>query len=189
MNLTNLRLRFPSGFLSCLFCLASTIILGSGCEIAQQVEPVGRSALADSLLSIFEQATTAVSERRYPEFLRLVDPDERRQLEEMVAQYGYSSIKAYLDQQMHGWPNLDTLTLTGFVSDGTHARITFEGNGSNFGLKRSVRYTIVMLRLTPDGWLLTAMTSIEKDAEDQFGNRLTYHETELPTKLRFPRPF
>lgn len=156
--------------------------------MAHRVEPAGKSALSDSVLSVFEQAAAAVAEKRYPDFLKMVDPDERQQLEVMVAKYGYSSIKAYLDQQMHGWPNTDTLILTGFISNSSHARITFEGNGSNFGQERSIRYTIVMLRLTPEGWRLVAMTSIEKDAEDRFGNRLTYHETDLPTKLRFPRP-
>lgn len=172
-------------FFLCFSCL---ILFGSSCKTGREAESVEESALTDSLLSIIDQVTTAVNDQRYPDFLELVDPDERGELEKMVTRYGYSSVKAYLDQQMHGWPNTDTLTLADLVWDSTHARLTFEGNGASFGLRPTIRYTIMMLRHTSDGWRLTAMTSIEKEAEDRYGNRLTYHETELPSKLRFPRP-
>ena len=171
-----------------LLAVVGLLCLMASCETAQAPRSAVNSAMADSLISVVDRATTAVTDRRYPDFLKLVDPIERGQLERIVSQYGYSSLKAYLDQQMHGWPNTDTLVLADLVSDSTHARITFTGNGNKLGQKPTIRYTIVMLRLTSEGWRLAAMTSIEKDAEDMYGNQMTYHETELPTKLRFPRP-
>ena len=164
------------------------LLLIFGCESAHRPKLVANSAMVDSLVSIVDQATTAVADRRYPDFLELIDPHERGGLDRIVKAHGYSSLKTYLDQQMHGWPNTDTLILADFVADSTHARITFAGNGSDFGRRATIRYTIVMLRQTHVGWRVTAMTSLEKDASDQYGNPLTYHETELPLKLRFPRP-
>lgn len=170
-----------------LWPLLFLFLLAQCSEKQVQLHSVG-TALADSLEAVVDRAMLAVEEKRYPDFMMLIDPNERPALEKMVNRQGYSSIKAYLDQQIHGWPHTDTLVVTDLVWDTAYARITFAGAGTNFGRKPTVRYTIVMLRLTTRGWRLTAMTSFEKAAYDQYGNRLTYHETELPSKLRFPRP-
>ena len=92
-----------------------------GCQATHSPELVANSAVVDSLISVIDQATTAVADRRYPDFLELIDPHERGGLVKIVNAHGYSSLKTYLDQQMHGWPNTDTLVLADFVTDGTHA--------------------------------------------------------------------
>jgi hypothetical protein len=147
-----------------------------------------RTALADSLVAVVDRAMAAVEQQRFPDFMQLIDPKVRPELDRMVTRQGYSSLKAYLAQQMHGWPQTDTLVVTDLVWDTAYARITFSGAGTKYGRKPTVRYTIVMLKLTQQGWRMNAMTSFEKEAYDQYGNRLTFHETELPSKLRFPRP-
>ena len=47
-----------------------------GCQAARSPELVANSAIVDSLISVIDQATTAVADRRYPDFLELIDPHD-----------------------------------------------------------------------------------------------------------------
>lgn len=164
------------------------ISLGRGCGDPEGVVSVD-TPQADSLLQIFREITASVNEQRFQDFMLLVDPDERQELDQIVEKHGYSSIKAYLRRQMHGWPNPDTLTLSELVSDEFYARMTFIGQGDRLGGGDGiVKYTFIMLKRSEAGWLLAGMSSLEQEEVDRYGHPMTFHETDLPAALRFPRP-
>ncbi len=169
--------------------------LGRGCydsddgSIVDSRAEIGEIAMADSLLQIFREITASVNEQRFQDFMLLVDPDERQELDDLVKNHGYSSIKAYLQRQMYGWPNQDTLKLSELISDETYARMTFTGRGERLGGREGfVRYTFVMLKRSDLGWRLSGMSTLEQEVVDLYGNPMAYHETDLPARLRFPRP-
>ncbi len=121
-------------------------------------------------------------------FFEFVHPAEAEIFREIARQYGYSSLRAYLKNQLHGWPDPDTLMLAGAVSNGTWARLALSGNGTSFGRqKASTRYTFFLFKQHDRQWKLAAMATLERDREDLYGNALTFHETDLPPKLRFPK--
>jgi hypothetical protein len=174
-----------TGLLAVLGIIAA---LGGSCKNAQPPPPVVSSPLADSLMAVFDEMTACIKGNRLEAFLQQVDPEEARKLRKITRQHGYSSLKAYLQSQLHGWPDPDTLIITDLIDDGRYARLTLFGLGGKArrGPARG-RYTFLLFRQSEDQWRLAAMTALEKDREDPYGNPITWHETDLPAKLQFPR--
>ncbi len=172
--------------------LILVLIAGGALSFACQPVDQQRSAvpppLADTLMTVFADMTGIITGDLSEDFFDYIHPDESRTLHQIARQHGYSSLRAYLQNQLRGWPNPDTLRYSGIISNGTYARLALAGNGSSFGSSnRQVRYTFLLFKRSDQQWKLAAMAALEKEAQDVYGNAITYHETDLPTKLRFPR--
>jgi hypothetical protein len=71
-----------------------------------------------------------------------------------------------------------------------YARLTMVGPGTRIGQDRERRrYTFLLFKRDGARWKLSAMSTLEKERYDPYGYEITYHETDLPPKLRFPRQF
>lgn len=174
-----------------LVILAGIIaVIGIRCD---QAEAPGISAappLADTLLTVFSDMTSALRANEPDSFFALIHPDDARSLQELSARHGYSSLKVYLQSQLHGWPDLDTLWYGDIRANGMYARLTMIGPGTRIGQDRERRrYTFLLFKRDGDRWKLSAMSTLEKERYDPYGYKVTYHETDLPPKLRFPRQF
>ena len=136
------------------------------------------------------EAHEAVLDNDPDRFLALLDPTEKEDLADLTRRHGFSSLRTYLERQFVNWPDVDTLTYGGLTNTGNYARLTLVGRGSSFGRGgEKVRYTFLLFRRGQACWGLTAMASLEKERFDRYGYEVSYHETDLPPKLRFPRQF
>ncbi len=146
--------------------------------------------LADSLLDIFRGMSVAVTHNRPDVFQAFLHPDARGELQLRTQHYGFQSLMAYLHNHAGDWPDPDTLILTDLVHDSLNARVTLVGRGRYWGSGPDrIRYTFLLFRASPKGWKLSALSALEKEPSDIYGYPMSYHETELPPKLRFPRAF
>jgi len=177
--------------------LTCVIILtgATACEWRLEPPPTSQvevTPLVDTLQAVFIDLHEATLTGDNEQFFGLLDPNESEELKRLVKQYGYISLKTYLERQFAQWPDLDTLELTEVRQAGRYARLTYSGFGTRFGYKAPrIRYTFLLYRRHVDGWRLTAVTDIERDQFDPYGYgyEFTVHETDLPPKLRFPRAF
>ncbi len=146
--------------------------------------------LADTLATVFKQIKLAVDENRPDDFLHLMDPDEAGRLDRLVRRDGFASLRTFLEHHFVNWPDLDTLCYDGLIHEASYARLTFRGNGRKPSNRtRRVRYTFLLFRRFDNGWKLAAVSGLEKDRYDSYGTELSYLETDLPSRLRFPRLF
>lgn len=165
-----------------------SILLGTACRLTGNKAAAKEPPLADTLRHVFAEMTTALTTGNSDDFFRLIHPDDRAQLRDISKRHGYSSLKAYLEGQMRGWPDPDTLAFADLITTGPYARLALWGAGTSYGHGRDlVRYTFLLFKQHNHEWRLSAMSSIEKESEDPYGYKVTYHETDLPSKLRFPR--
>ncbi|UCC44445.1 MAG: hypothetical protein JSU65_00500 [Candidatus Zixiibacteriota bacterium] len=147
-------------------------------------------ALADSLRAVFQEVRVAMIDGRPEEFLALLDQEEIPELKRLARKHGFRSLKTYLGSRYANWPDLDTLRYGGLVTSPGYARLTLVGTGESFGQTRErLRYTVLLFRYQADGWKLAATATFDLDRYDPYGHEITYHETDLPPKLRFPRQF
>jgi hypothetical protein len=171
-----------------LLALALAAGVGFSCQAVQDEQAGVPSPLADSLMSIFVDMTEAVRGNEPDRFFELVHPDEVHNLQAISRKHGYSSLKAYLRSQLHGWPDPDTLVFADITTTGSYARLALTGPGSRLGWgEERVRYTFLLFKRDGTQYKLAAMTGFEKERYDLYGHEITYHETDLPPKLRFPR--
>jgi hypothetical protein len=170
-----------------VLCVAS-LFIANACRTLDDPGTVTEPPLADTLRAVFADMTTAITGGRADDFFKLMHPDDTAALRAICHQYGYSSLKAYLEGQMHGWPKVDTLSFADLVTTGPYARLALWGPGTSLGRDRSfIRYTFLLFKQHRHQWRLSAMSTLEKERSDPYGYQITYHETELPSKLRFPR--
>ena len=148
-------------------------------------------ALADTLVSIFSQLKEAAKTNKVDEFLSLLDTIEARKLRAQVARNGFKSLRTYIEHQFESWPDPDTLSFVDLVTEKDYARLALEGEASRLGTRQErVRWTFLLFRRSEDNfWRLSAMSSLESRRFDRYGTELTYLETDLPPRLRFPRIF
>jgi hypothetical protein len=165
-----------------------SILLVTACRLTGNQAAVKEPPLADTLRQVFADMTQALASGDSDNFFELIHPDDRAQLRDISKRHGYSSLKAYLEGQMRGWPDPDTLAFADLITTGQYARLALWGAGTSYGPGRDlVRYTFLLFKQYKHQWRLSAMSSIEKEREDPYGYKVTYHETDLPSKLRFPR--
>ena len=165
-----------------------SVLLGTACRLTENKAAVKEPPLADTLRGVFAEMTQALAAGDSEGFFKLIHPDDRAQLRNISKRHGYSSLKAYLEGQMRGWPDPDTLVFADLITTGPYARLALWGRGTSYGRGRDlVRYTFLLFKQQDHQWRLSAMSSIEKEREDPYGYKVTYHETDLPSKLRFPR--
>jgi len=165
------------------------IVLGGACR-----ENIDQSAaappLVDTLMTVLADLSEIVKTNQMQELMGLIDPDEAGLLQARSKLYGYSSLADYLRIQLDGWPDPDTLQFADIRLDKKYARLTLKGLGGSFGRKEQrIRYTFLLFKMHHSDWKIVAMTKLEKAAHDRYGNEITYFETDLPPKLRFPRAF
>jgi len=164
--------------------------LGVSCTVVKNQTADVRPPLADTLWGEFSELTSALMEHRLNDFFALVDPDEAVKLQQITRQHGYSSLKAYLENQLRGWPDPDTLAFSDVISTEQYARLTIVGSGCSFRRgEQRLRYTFLLFKRSNEQWKLAAMSTLEKDRYDPYGYEISYHETDLPSRLRFPRVF
>ncbi len=146
--------------------------------------------LTDSLISVFDHAHQASNSEDMEAFLSFLDPVKAKSLRVLSRRHGYHSLKSYIETEFVNWPELDTLTFVDLQRSLGYVRLTFTGMGQ---IKRrngqQLIYTFLMFKQYEKGWLLNGMASVEKAQYDRSGYLLSYHETDLPSPLRFPRMF
>ena len=167
------------------------VLLLSACPKSPQTAQIQpRPALADTLVSIFEQLKQAARTNQVDEFLDLLDTVEARQLKGKASLNGFRSLRTYVEHQFEHWPDPDTMSYVDLVTGRDYARLGLQGFAARLGPHRErVRWTFLLFRRDEDQWRLSAMSSMEKGRFDRYGTELTYLETELPPRLRFPRVF
>ena len=162
--------------------------LGVACSSVQNQPTTTAPPLVDTLAAMFADMTDCVCQGDADGFLRRMHPDEVRQLRRISRRHGYSSLRAYLEGQLHGWPAMDTLKFAGLARNSKYARLALRGRGSRLGRgEESVRYTFLLFKRHGGEWRLAGMTALEKPQFDRYGHVISYYETDLPPKLRFPR--
>ncbi len=178
--------------------ILATVFVATAALVGYRLMPRPKAAtpptppLVDTLTGVFEQlhqATLAGDQKR---FFEVLDPKEAGDLKQSVKRYGYQSLKSYIERQFANWPNLDTLSLYEVKREGSYARLTYSGPGTRFGYKEPrIRFTYLLFRQVKGVWRIAAVTDKECDKYDPYGYgyRLSFHETDLPPKLRFPRAF
>lgn len=173
--------------------MAVILLLGTipSCQMARtEISAASPPPLADSLMSVFGELHQAVLQDDLDRFLTILDPVEAANLKSLTRQRGFGSLAAYLRTQFSNWPELDTLQFESLVEERGYARLALIGPGSRLGFKTErTRYTFLLFKSRDQDWKLSAMTTIEKDRYDLYGHEITYHETDLPPRLRFPRRF
>lgn len=172
-----------------------TILVGSvgwlGCNSnnSSQTDHNPRPVLADTLVAIFAEIKAAVMDDRAEDFVRFLDPIEAARLLPARKRRN-GSLGSYLRHRLAGWPDPDTLQFEDLIHEPPYARVALSGSAGRFGYRQErVRYTFVLFKRQQETWRIAAVSSLEKERLDPYGTELSYLETELPPKLRFPRLF
>lgn len=146
--------------------------------------------LADTLLVAYQALEKAAEENSMGDFLHQLDSVEAARLSGSAPRTSSASPWVYLKHKFLILPDLDTLKFVDLVQSLDYARMTLAGSGSQIGYRQErVQYIFLLFRKRPTGWKLAAISQLEKDRFDPYGTELSYLETELPPKLRFPRRF
>ncbi len=174
-----------------LFVAAATVL---GYRLYPRPVPVvvQTPPLVDTLTGVFENLHQAMLAADQDRFFGLLDPQEGAKLKVAVRKNGYGSLKTFIERQFANWPDFDTLNLYEIRQAGPYARLTFSAPGTRFGFKEPrTRYTYLLFKRLQGSWRIAAVTDMECDRFDPYGYgyRLSFHETDLPPKLRFPRAF
>ncbi|MEW5795800.1 MAG: hypothetical protein AB1772_05515 [Candidatus Zixiibacteriota bacterium] len=169
------------------------LLLAAACSQEAPRDPSRESArepLVDTLVAIFQELKQAAVSDRPERLVSYLDSSEARRLTYACRQYGFSALGQYLRSLFAGWPDVDTLLVEDLIVKPPYARVTLAGPGTQFGYREErVRYTFLLFRRERADWRLAGVSSLEKGRYDPYGTRLSYLETELPPKLRFPRLF
>ncbi|MDF1543560.1 MAG: hypothetical protein P1R58_00495 [bacterium] len=174
--------------LKCMVFIALIALIGLiGCNESTITQSV-QTDLVDSLEVSFEQVRLALEENHPDQFLSLIDPVEAAQIKAMAVEDGYKSLQRFILRRMSGCPDIDTLQLRQFKQSGHWSRLAYVSfPPASKQRHKSVRYTFLLFRKQGDDWKLNAVNSLEQDRFDSMGQERSFHETELPVKLRFPR--
>ena len=171
-----------------LLLLSILICSCSSQEKAERVET--RPALADTLVSVFEQLKQAALVNQSGSFLDMLDTVSAKQFQAKASRIGFSSLRTYVEHQFQNWPDPDTMSFVDLVAESDYARLSLQGSAGRFGSRRDrIRWTFLLFHKEADSWRLSAVSSMEKGRFDRYGTKLSYFETELPPRLRFPRAF
>ncbi len=178
-----------------LLAAVTVLAVSLACSEAQNQTSVPVStqpAVVDTLRVIFDELQQAVLLGQPERFRNLLDPAQADTLRKLIRKHGYLSLRSYIERQFANWPNLDTLELYQIKQSGDYVRLAYKGPGSHFGHRQPwVRYTFLLFKHHRESWRLAGVSSIEAEQFDPYGYgyELSYHETDLPPRLRFPRLF
>ena len=172
--------------------LVPVILVGlTGCRDTRRTADAGNKPppLGDTLVTVFEAIVDAATSDRPEAFRAFLAASEAERLDRVRRSYGSVSLGWCLERQLGVWPDLDTLEFEDLVHRPPYARVAFTGAGAYGAYHDRVRYTFLLFRQSDSGWSLAGVSSLEKDRHDRYGTELSYLETELPSRLRFPRHF
>jgi len=146
--------------------------------------------LADTLVAIYADIKAAAVTERPDEFAKFLDTAETIRFVQANQSRRSGSLASYLRRRLASWPDPDTLDFEDLVYQPPYARIALSGPGSGSAYHQDrVLFTFVLFKMEQEHWRLAAFSSLEKERRDHYGTELSYLETELPPKLRFPRLF
>jgi len=164
------------------------LIIASGCRHNQELPIV--PMVVDSLKATFAELKEAAIEHNEKRFFALLDSSEAADLQVLARQHGYVSLSSYIGQRYFEWPDLDTLRFCEMKTSGDYIRLSLSGPGTRIWRRQpQIRYIFLLFRNHPSGWKLVGMSNFETPSHDLYGDEITVHETDLPSKLRFPRCF
>lgn len=144
--------------------------------------------MVDSLLACYSAARKAAERSDEETLLALMEPQDALLLRALAVRHGYSSLRSYLFNSMYGWPDPDTLSIVDVKRYGEYARLTLAGTATaSTSEYHVIRYTAIMFKEHDSQWRLSAITSIERDRYDLFGQEMGIHDTDFPPRFRFPR--
>jgi len=171
--------------------LFAVSILWLGCADSEfRTDPPPTLSLADTLVDVFSELQDAISVREYDRFLELLDPVEATRLKQLARRHGFASLHNYIRLQFAEFPDPDTLAFVGITEGAGYARVEFAGRADQFGHREErVLYTFILYKRQSSGWKVAAISSLEKERFDSYGTEVSYFETDLPPRLRFPRLF
>lgn len=175
-----------------LFATAYIVLIAAACyQQQEQAETTGPpTALADTLVQILDRLRETAHSNRAEEFLGLLDSAESVRLRSLAGRNGFSSLRTYVEHLFAYWPDPDTLAFGDLIRDDPYARLSLISEVEPGHYKdEAVRYTFVLFKKEQAEWRLAAISCLEKERYDPYGTELSYLETELPPKLRFPRLF
>ncbi len=153
-------------------------------------EGVAIDPLIDSLADVYRGARRAARAHDRAAFFELLDSAKAASISKTARKYGYNAIDSYIAHRVSSWPELDTLKLHESKDCEDYVRLTYLGPVQTFGFQDArVMYTFLLFKRCGNHWRLTAMSSLQKDQYGLYGYELSYHETDLPPQLRFPRKF
>jgi hypothetical protein len=174
--------------------VAAWLIL-AGCLLTEgKDEPSAQEAavdpLIDSLADVYRGARRAALAHDRAAFFELLDSAKAASLSKTARKYGYDAVDSYIAHRVSSWPELDTLEFHESKDCENYVRLTYHGPVQTFGFQDArVMYTFLLFKRYGNHWRLTAMSSLQKDQYGLYGYELSYHETDLPPQLRFPRKF
>jgi hypothetical protein len=167
------------------------LLPGCGSEAEQAAVQISPPvpALADTLIYTFRQIRLAAEQHDQGRLFELIDTTGSSEAYQVGQPSRVRRPKEPYWRRLTRWPATDTLVFHQLVAEPPYARLALEGSGSYLNGDDAVCYTVLLFREVDDGWVLTAGTALERRRHDRFGNHLTFHETDLPSNLRFPRLF
>ena len=169
--------------------LTFSVIL-SGCRSTSSDREAGPPPLGDTLVAIFQGMKEVAFANRVADITGFLETAEAARLSRISRNYGSATLGWCLERQLGSWPDPDTLDFEDLIYQPPYARIALSGPG-RFASYREDRvcFTFFLFKREQDTWRLAAVSSLEKERFDPYGTELSYLETELPSKLRFPRLF
>ncbi len=164
------------------------LIAISGCTTTDSDQIAQQPLLADSLSTIYGTLKEATVTNNPDDFFACLDPLEAYHIKMLASTNGYRQVKSFIERKYALLPDLDTLNFHELKRAGDYVRLTYIGSGTSLGYRKErARFTFLLFREFKSAWKLSAVSSIERDRFDRYGYEITYHETDLPPKFRFPR--
>ena len=158
-----------------------------GCNEANLVQSV-ETDLVDSLEITFNNVRVSLENREADQFIDLMEPAEADRIKAAADAKGYTTLSRFIERRLNGCPDLDTLDFFESKQSDNWVRLTYTYVESSRNKRNElVRYTFILFHKEADQWKLSAVNYLDKERYDSYGSLLSFHETELPLKLRFPR--
>lgn len=145
-------------------------------------------ALADSLSLSCVHIKHLVDNYNMSTFLKMIDPEEAKKLKRIAFHAKVNDKMNYIRTGFVNLPNIDTLKFYDLTNTEDFVRLTYIGDGTSYSRKQDyINYSFFLFHRHNDFWKFLAYSSLEKQRQDFYGHKLTYHETDLPPRFRFPK--
>ncbi len=145
------------------------------------------SPLTDTLIAVYGQILGAAAANDASQLTNLFDRNMVHSIGLPAARKGNKIVDAYLLHRIRTWPDLNNLSMIEVRNDADYVRLTMVAP-SNDRIDH-VRYTFVLFRTVDSRWRFSGLTNLELGSSDRYGHPISYHETDLPPAMRFPRRF
>jgi len=148
------------------------------------------NSLTDSLMSVYNNMKTAVKNNDMKSFYNYLDPEKTHDFISVINRFNPRNLATDINRKVSTWPALDTLQIYEIKNNENYIRLSFTGMSyySRYDDQR-IRYTFLLFKRINNQWRLSTVSSLEKELYGLYGYVTTYHETDLPAGMRFPRMF